>query len=80
MGKNEVTTTAVEAGFEGQSSSELSGRRESIKENPVSHTLDVQDDVNNVHLSQAMRELDSKKKHWYSYMLTKEFWMVLGLG
>lgn len=31
-------------------------------------------------LSFAIQQLESKRKHWYSYLLTKEFWIVLALG
>lgn len=45
-------------------------------------------DAPEVHVSQdesrdldfAIQQLEAKKKHWYSYMLTKEFWIVLALG
>jgi len=31
-------------------------------------------------LAQALQEIEGKKKAWYAYLMTREFWIVLALG
>lgn len=31
-------------------------------------------------VAQGLQALEGKKKHWYTYMTTKDFWFVLALG
>ncbi|KAK0101352.1 hypothetical protein ONS95_006527 [Cadophora gregata] len=38
------------------------------------------DDVNPEVLEHALESLEGKKKSWYSYLLTKDFWIVLLIG
>lgn len=36
--------------------------------------------VNGIELAQALEEIEKKKKAWYAYFLTRDFWIVLALG
>lgn len=38
------------------------------------------DDVDPEVLEHALESLEGKKKAWYSYLLTKDFWVVLLIG
>lgn len=39
-----------------------------------------EDEVNPELLANGIESLERKKKHWYSYLLTKDFWIVLVIG
>ncbi|KAI2604870.1 DUF914-domain-containing protein [Hypoxylon fragiforme] len=41
----------------------------------VDHAVDTNDVV-----GQGLQHLEAKKIHWYSYLTTKDFWIVLSLG
>lgn len=42
--------------------------------------VDGEEHVNEEVLAQGLQTLEAKKKHWYTYMTTKDFWIVLILG
>jgi hypothetical protein len=58
-------------GNEGSGSIEMNGRG---IEN------DGEEVVDEVILAQGIQALESKRKHWYTYMTTKDFWLVLLIG
>lgn len=31
-------------------------------------------------VAQGLYAIEGKKKHWYTYMTTKDFWVILALG
>jgi solute carrier family 35 protein F1/2 len=39
-----------------------------------------EDGIDRADLAHAIDEIESKKKSWYAYMLTRDFWIVLALG
>jgi hypothetical protein len=44
------------------------------------HGTNATEGVERVELAHALQELEGKKKAWYAYLLTREFWAVLVLG
>lgn len=44
------------------------------------YEMDATEGAQRVELAEALQEIEGKKKSWYAYLLTREFWIVLALG
>lgn len=44
------------------------------------HEMRATEGAERVELAHALHEIEHKKKSWYAYLLTREFWIVLALG
>lgn len=82
--KNTAKTTAVETNvnpvhdFYGKDTGLEAGASGSGNVEPLSYDGGLEPE--SVALARAIHELEGKKTHWYSYLTTKEFWIVLALG
>lgn len=39
-----------------------------------------EDNIDGEVLEYAIQSLEGKRKHWYTYLTTKDFWLVLAIG
>jgi hypothetical protein len=44
------------------------------------YEMEAADGVERVELAQAINEIEGKKKAWYAYLTTRDFWIVLLIG
>jgi solute carrier family 35 protein F1/2 len=88
--KNTTKTTAIEtqedmgiAHVNGESykgSDGLEGPDEDSGSMEMRPQGDVEDGVDGEVLEHAIEALEGKKKAWYAYLLTRDFWLVLLIG
>lgn len=83
--KEESRTTAVEAPghtvgeFYNKTSDGLEPTGSGSQDAPGSYEMGNAP-AERVELAHAIAEIESKKKAWYAYLLTRDFWIVLVLG
>jgi solute carrier family 35 protein F1/2 len=44
------------------------------------YELNATEGAERTEIANALEEIEHKKKKWYAYLLTREFWAVLALG